>query len=303
MPELGWRADLRQAALERASCADSGHSMDRDRIEGSRSHVVRVEHHDRALRPTKGRRNRARSPAMPLPALGLNQRIESLGRVFSSKDAYRAGMHTNERGEETAMTIAVIGATGNTGRAVVKELRALGQNPICVIRNGEKAGEVLGKDAKTAVAELTDGPALEKALAGVQSVFVVTGHNPDMAEQQNNVLDAALKVGTEYIVRVSGARTAAKADSESVVGRSHAAINERLKASNIKWVILSPSMLMQNMLGQAASIKTDSKIVLPFANDLPVAPIDVRDTAAVGARILLDPGPHAGKTYDLTGKL
>ena len=60
---------------------------------------------------------------------------------------------------------------------------------------------------------------------------------------------------------------------------------------------------MQNVLDQAASIKTDSKIVLPFANDLPVAPIDVRDTGAVGARILIDPAPHAGKTYDLTGKL
>src|SRR5262249_50766987 len=164
-------------------------------------------------------------------------------------------MRTNN-GQDTVMTIAVIGATGNTGRAVVKELRALGQDPICVIRNAEKAGEVLGKDAKTAVAELTDRPALEKALAGVQGVFVVTGHNPDMAEQQNNILDAALKVGTEYLVRVSGARAAAKADSESVVGRSHAAINERLKASNIKWVILSPSIFMQNMLGQAASIKT-----------------------------------------------
>src|SRR6516165_4158044 len=156
---------------------------------------------------------------------------------------------------------------------------------------------------KPAVAKLTDRPALERALDGVQSVFVVTGHNPGMAELQNNVLDAALKVGTQYLVRVSGARAAAKADSESVVGRSHAAINVRLKASNIKWVILSPSMFMQNMLGQAASIKTDSKIVLPFAKDFPVAPIDVRDTGAVGARILLDPGPHAGKTYDLTGKL
>ena len=201
------------------------------------------------------------------------------------------------------MTIAIIGATGNTGRAVVKELRALGQNPVCVVRNADKAREVLGGDAKTAVAELTDRPALEKALVGVQSVFVVTGHSPSMVEQQNNILDAALKVGTEYLVRVSGARAAARADSESVVGRSHAAINERLKASNIKWVIRSPSMFMQNMLGQAASIKTDSKIVLPFANDLPVAPIDVRDTGAVGARILLDPGPHAGETYDITGKL
>jgi len=57
------------------------------------------------------------------------------------------------------------------------------------------------------------------------------------------------------------------------------------------------------MLSQAASIKTDSRMVLPFAKDLPVALIDVRDTGAVGARILIDPTPHAGKTYELTGKL
>ena len=62
-------------------------------------------------------------------------------------------------------------------------------------------------------------------------------------------------------------------------------------------------MFMQNMLGQAASIKADGKIVLPAAKDLPVALIDVRDTGAVGARILIDPAPHAGKTYELTGKL
>ena len=76
------------------------------------------------------------------------------------------------------MTIAVVGATGNTGRAVVKELEALGQDPVCIVRNADKAREVLGADAKTAVAELTDRPALEKALAGRDSVFVVTGHNP-----------------------------------------------------------------------------------------------------------------------------
>src|SRR5215467_7877646 len=125
------------------------------------------------------------------------------------------------------MTIAVIGATGNTGRAVVKELRTLGQNPVCVVRNADKAREVLGGDAKTAVAELTDRSALEKALAGVQSAFVVTGHNPSMAEQQNNVLDAALKAGVQYLVRVGGSRPLAKADSESVVGRGHAAIECR----------------------------------------------------------------------------
>ena len=113
--------------------------------------------------------------------------------------------------------IAVVGATGNTGRAVVKELKSLSQDPICIVRNAQKAREVLGPDAKTAVAELTDRPALEKALKGVTSVFIVTGHNPQMVEQQNNVLDAALQAGVKYLVRVSGNRLLITPDSDSVI--------------------------------------------------------------------------------------
>jgi NAD(P)H dehydrogenase (quinone) len=201
------------------------------------------------------------------------------------------------------MTIAVVGATGNTGRAVVKELRSLGQNPVCVVRNADKAREVLGADAKAAVADLADKASLEKALSGTESMFVVTGHNPGMVEQQNNVLDAALKVGVKYLIRVGGGRDVAKADSESVVGRGHAAIEARLKDSGIKWTILRPGLFMQNLLGQAATIKSDSKIVMPYPADFSIAWIDVRDTGAVGARILVDPAPHAGKTYEFTGKL
>ena len=198
--------------------------------------------------------------------------------------------------------IAVVGATGNTGRAVVKELEQLGHAPICVVRNADKAREVLGEDAKTVIAELTDRPALAKALKGVTSVFVVTGHNPNMVEQQNNVLDAALEAGVQYLVRVSGSRFFILPDSPSVIGRGHHAIEERLRASGIKWVILRPGFFMQNTFGQAASIKNDGKIVLPFPADLPFAFIDVRDTGAVGARVLLDPAPHAGKVYEFTGK-
>ena len=164
--------------------------------------------------------------------------------------------------------IAVVGATGNTGRAVVKELKALGQDPVCIVRSADKAREVLGADAKTAVAELADRAALEKALAGVTSVFVVTGHNPQMTEQQNNVLDAALKAGAKYLVRVSGGRAVVGADAESVVGRGHHAVEERLRGSGIGWVILRPGLFMQNTLAQAALIKNDGKMALPFAKTL-----------------------------------
>ena len=70
--------------------------------------------------------------------------------------------------------IAVVGATGNTGRAVVNELKRLGHNPVCIVRNADKAREVLGPNAKAAVAELTDRAALEKALAGVTCIFPKT---------------------------------------------------------------------------------------------------------------------------------
>ena len=199
--------------------------------------------------------------------------------------------------------IAVVGATGNTGRAVVKALKALGQDPICIVRNAQKAREVLGPDAKAVVAELTDRPALEQALKGVTSVFVVTGHNPQMVEQQNNVLDATLQAGVTYLVRVSGNRQLITPDSGSVIGRSHYAIEEKLRASGIKWVILRPGLFMQNTFAAAPSIKNDGKIAQPFAADLPLAFIDVRDTGAVGAHVLLDPAPHVGKIYEFTGAL
>jgi uncharacterized protein YbjT (DUF2867 family) len=199
--------------------------------------------------------------------------------------------------------IAVIGATGNTGRAVVKELKALGQDPLSIVRDAEKAKSVLGADARTAVAEVTDRAALEKALAGVKSVFVVTGHNPQMAEQQLNILEAAKKAGVQYIVRVSGGRAVVGPDVESIVGRGHHAIEETMGKSGVKWVNLRPGLFMQNTLGQAPLIKNESKMVLPFAKDQPIAFTDVRDTGAVGARILIDPAPHAGKTYAFTGRL
>lgn len=199
--------------------------------------------------------------------------------------------------------IAVVGATGNTGRAVVKELTALGEDPIAVVRDANKARDVLGSDARIAVAELTDAAALQKTFQGVQRVFVVTGHNPDMAAQQINVLEAALKAGAELMVRVSGGAAVARSDSESVVGRGHYTMDKRLMESGIDWVILRPGLFMQNTFAQAALIKNESKMALPFDSDLPLAFTDVRDTGAIGARILHDPEPHTGRTYEFTGAL
>jgi len=197
--------------------------------------------------------------------------------------------------------IAVIGATGNTGRSAVRELKALGESPLCVVRNIDKAREVLGGDAKIAVAEVTDRPALEKALAGIKNVFVVTGHNPQSDEQQINILEAAKAAGVEFFVKVSGGRAVVGPDSESIVGRGHHKVEEAMKKSGLKWAILRPGLFMQNTLLQAPLIKGESKMVLAFPKDVPIAFIDTRDAGAFAARVVRDPARHAGKTYEYTG--
>jgi NAD(P)H dehydrogenase (quinone) len=196
---------------------------------------------------------------------------------------------------------AVVGATGNTGRAVVKELEGLGEKPVCIVRDLDKAKDLLGADTNTAVAELDDRAGLERALAGSQRVFIVTGHNPNSAEQQINVIDAAKAVGANYVVKVSGGRDVIGPNVESVNGRAHYQIEEHLKTCGLQWCILSPGLFMQNMLAQAANIKNEGKIVQPWPKDMPVALIDVRDTGALGARVLRDPAKHTGRIYSFTG--
>jgi uncharacterized protein YbjT (DUF2867 family) len=197
--------------------------------------------------------------------------------------------------------IAVVGATGNTGRAVVRELRQLGEDPVCIVRDPDKAREILGPDARSVVADISDRQALQTALSGARRVLVVTGHNPQLAEQQINVVEAAKATGAELIIKVSGGTAVVGPESETIVGRGHHQVEEAIRNSGLDWVILRPGLFMQNTFMQAALIRTDSKMVLPFAADLPIAFIDVRDTGALGARILRNPDGHAGQDYSFTG--
>lgn len=199
--------------------------------------------------------------------------------------------------------IAIFGATGNTGRAAFNELRALGENPICISRDEAKARDVLGADAKIAVADLMDRAALEKALAGVKRIFLVTGNNPQVADQQISVLNAAKAAGVEFIVKVSAGQSVMGPKAESFVGRGHYEIEEAMLKIGIDWSILRPGLFMQNTLAAAPMIKNENKFAMPFAKDLPLALIDTRDAGAIGARILKDPAGHAGKTYEFTGKV
>lgn len=199
--------------------------------------------------------------------------------------------------------IAVVGATGNIGRATVKELRALGEDPVCLVRNADKARDVLGADVRTAIADLNDRSAVEKALKGSDRLFVVIGGTPQLGELEMNVLEAAKAAGVKSFVKLSGGKSVARPDSGSALGRGHYAVEQALRKSGLDWVILRPGLFMQNTLAQAPLIKTESKFALAFPKDLPLAFIDTRDVGALAARVVRDPAKYSGQAIEFTGAI
>ena len=72
----------------------------------------------------------------------------------------------------TVKRVLVLGATGGTGRAIVRRLKDLGHVPVALVRSPEKA---TGLDAIIVQGDARDPAALDKAMAGVDAVISALG--------------------------------------------------------------------------------------------------------------------------------
>lgn len=92
---------------------------------------------------------------------------------------------------------AVVGASGNIGRATLAALRARGARARVVLRPARDEGPWRRSSVETALADLADGPALARAFAGVAAAFVLNAgriafeHEADV-EHGRVTLDAAV---------------------------------------------------------------------------------------------------------------
>ena len=91
----------------------------------------------------------------------------------------------------------------------------------------------------------------------------------------------------------------ASPDAPFVIGRWHGEAQRHLERSGLPFTHLQPHSFMQNLLGSAKTIAAEGTLYAPMG-DARVSLVDVRDIAAVAARVLLEPG-HTGRTYVITG--
>lgn len=190
-------------------------------------------------------------------------------------------------------TILVTGATGNVGGALLPLLASV---PATVIAGSTRGQSVSGVPGRAI--DFADVPSLTKAFTGVDLAFIVIPLRPDMVQLAANVAKAARAAGVKHLVRVSGA--GADPHSPYAIGRVQGQADQHLVASGIPTTLLRPKNFMQNFSSFLAGMVQGGTFYtsqeqgrIPF--------IDVRDIAAVAAKVLENPSVHAGQAYVLTG--
>lgn len=193
------------------------------------------------------------------------------------------------------MKYLVLGATGNVGSAVTRELLARKQQVRILTRNLERARS-LG-DVEKIQGDLLDPNALRTLCAGVDGVFVLAPVSLTEATEGLMAVSAAVNAKVPRMVYVSvqhADRAAYLPHFGSKIG-----IEAGVRASGVPWTILRPSNFHQNDYFFRDALLQYGVYPQPLG-DVGVSRVDVRDIAELAA-IALTQGGHEGKTYDVVG--
>jgi uncharacterized protein YbjT (DUF2867 family) len=187
-------------------------------------------------------------------------------------------------------TILITGATGTIGTALAHQLKEAGTPFLTLSSKADKGA--------SRVASFESVPALTQAFQGVDTLFVLLPLVPNKLELARNVAQAAVAAGVKHIVRSSGA--GADVNAGFSLPRLQGEIDAVFTQSGIPSTFLRNAGFMQNYITFQGQMVKDG-MIYAATNDAAQSLIDVRDIAAVAAKILQNPAHHAGKAYTLTG--
>jgi NAD(P)H dehydrogenase (quinone) len=197
------------------------------------------------------------------------------------------------------MTIAVTAATGQLGTLVIDALldRTTPDQLVAIVRDPAKADSLVARGIDVRIAAYDDPAALETALAGVDTVLLISGNEiGQRATQHRNVIDAAVAQGVARLVYTS----APQVDTSTLpVAPEHLETERHLAAVGIEHVLLRNGWYTENYL-PALETAAATGSVLTSAGEGRVASAARRDFAEAAAVVLTADGPLK-PVYELAG--
>ena len=193
-----------------------------------------------------------------------------------------------------APLIFLVGATGQTGKLILKEFDADPEGVRVRIGLRSRAEvERLRAEGRDAVHfDLDDPRTFGAALAGVDRLYLLTGYTIAMVTQSKTLVDAARKAGVSHIVNQG---VFAEWDCTDPHFSWFNMVERYIEASGIAWTHLHPNVFMEYMI--ASSSPKDGAFSV-FWGESRVGWVALRDVAAVAAKVLREgPQKHAGRDY------
>ncbi len=192
--------------------------------------------------------------------------------------------------------ILVTGATGMFGGGVLARLVERGVPVRAMAHSPERAEALKGSGVEPVVADMDRPETLDAALAGAETVFVVSPMDERVQVRERNVLEAAQRTGVRRIVKLYGA-VQHRGDR---LGSLHDASVEAIRQSGLEWALLSPtSVLETSLLSMIPWIETVGAVVAS-AGEGKVAHVAADDVTRAGAVILAERHEN-GRDYVITG--
>jgi uncharacterized protein YbjT (DUF2867 family) len=191
-------------------------------------------------------------------------------------------------------TIAVFGATGQQGEAVVDALLARGALVRALVRNpeSERARALAARGVELARFDIADPAAVIAALEAVDAFYFMTpdGTTPEEVESEirlgSGLVDAAVAAHVPHVVfnSVSGAEH----DSGVAHFESKRRVEEHLERSGLRATVLRPTAFMENFANLSPTVE-DGELVLrmPLPDGVGLKLVALKDIGMVAAAILL----------------
>lgn len=194
-------------------------------------------------------------------------------------------------------SILVIGATGTTGKELVKLLVRSGHEARVTVRPTSNKSELEALGVELVQADLNDVSSLVKAMTGINKVYFATPLVPNMVELSSSIVRAAKNAEVKHLVKLSGGGAEIELDT---LAKWHRAVEKEVERSGIAYTFLRANSFMQNFSNfNAHTIRDHGAFYAPHG-DGKSAHIDARDIARVAHHVLIEEG-HQNKAYYLSG--
>jgi uncharacterized protein YbjT (DUF2867 family) len=204
--------------------------------------------------------------------------------------------------------LVLIAGAGGVGRTVLGQLRAQGVPVRAMVRrDDDRAAALRALGAEVVVGDLTRPETVAAALEGVGRMYFAMPVSPDHLLAATVVASVARDYGKlDGLVGLSQmtvSQMTATSAEESHQQRLHWLAEQVLNWSGLPVVHIRPTAFLDTPLFTslaARSIRENGTLALPFGTGR-TSPVAVDDIARVVATVLLDPAPHVGQVYELTG--